>query len=192
VETSRIELVKLSAEHLDPIASELGLNEEVFRWLPWGQPQSTDQIIGVLRKFIAEREIGTREPFAVLDKASQRLIGTTSLMDINPANRALEIGSTFYVQEFWRSYVNSHCKLLLLTEAFENRDTERVTLKTDARNQRSRNAITRIGATFEGVLRHHMLLPDGTWRDSAYFSILREEWPAVKEELTKKINSYES
>lgn len=192
METSRIELVKLSAEHLDPIASELGLNEEVFRWLPWGQPQSTDQIIGVLRKFIAEREIGTREPFAVLDKASQRLIGTTSLMDINPANRALEIGSTFYVQEFWRSYVNSHCKLLLLTEAFENRDTERVTLKTDARNQRSRNAITRIGATFEGVLRHHMLLPDGTWRDSAYFSILREEWPAVKEELTKKINSYES
>ena len=192
METTRIELVSLSEEHLLPIATELGLNQEVFRWLPWGQPQSLDQIVNVLRRFIAERESGTREPFAVLDKASQRFIGTTSLMDINPAQRALEIGSTFYSQEFWRSYVNSHCKLLLLTEAFENRDTERVTLKTDARNERSRNAILRIGATFEGILRHHMLLPDDTWRDSAYFSILREEWPVVKEQLTKKINSYES
>jgi len=85
--------------------------------------------------------------------------------------------------------VNTEAKFLMLSEAFEVRGVERVTLKTDFLNQRSRNAIERIGAKFEGILRHHMRRPDGSWRDSAYFSILREEWPDVKQSLLGKLQA---
>ncbi len=78
----------------------------------------------------------------------------------------------------------------MLTEAFENRNVERVTIKTDSLNQRSRDAILRIGATYEGILRHHMRRPDGTWRDSAYYSILKEEWPWIKTGLENKLSSH--
>lgn len=85
--------------------------------------------------------------------------------------------------------MNTEAKFLMLSEAFEVRGVERVTLKTDFLNQRSRNAIERIGAKFEGILRHHMRRPDGSWRDSAYFSILREEWPDVKQSLLGKLQA---
>ena len=108
-------------------------------------------------------------------------------MDYQVRNRSIEIGTTFYAKKYWRSFVNSECKLLLLSDAFEIQNLQRVTLKTDGKNERSKSAITRIGATYEGTLRENMQRPDGSWRDTAYFSILESEWPAVKERLVELI-----
>jgi RimJ/RimL family protein N-acetyltransferase len=107
----------------------------------------------------------------------------TRYMDIQPRNRALEIGGTWYAAAFQRTAANTECKYLLLRHAFETLGCQRVQFKTDLRNERSQRAIERIGATREGVLRSHMLLPDGTLRSSVYFSILENEWPAVKARL---------
>ena len=107
-------------------------------------------------------------------------------MDIDISNRNLEIGSTFFSSKFWRSAVNTEAKLLLLTEAFEERNMIRVSLKTDRLNIRSKAAIVRIGATLEGTLRHHRIRPDGTLRDSACYSILADEWPSAKAALLSR------
>lgn len=139
--------------------------------------------------FIRDTDSGSRIAYAVILKSSSLAIGTTSFLDLNPTHNSLEIGSTFYAKEYWRSFVNTERKILMLSDAFEVRQVERVTLKTDSLNERSRKAILRLGATYEGTLRHHMLRPDGTWRDSAYFSILKSEWPVVKKNLQAKLLS---
>ena len=108
-------------------------------------------------------------------------------MDYQERNRSIEIGTTFYAKNYWRSFVNSECKLLLLTNAFEHQKLHRVTLKTDGKNERSKSAIQRIGAAYEGALRENMQRPNGSWRDTAYFSILESEWPQVKDRLIKLI-----
>jgi RimJ/RimL family protein N-acetyltransferase len=104
-------------------------------------------------------------------------------MDIRPPHRGLEIGGTWYGKEFQRTSVNSECKYLLLRHAFEILGCIRVQLKTDSRNERSQRAIERIGAQREGVLRNHMIMPDGVYRHSVYYSLLDTEWPRVKERL---------
>jgi hypothetical protein len=108
-------------------------------------------------------------------------------MDFQEGNRSIEIGTTFYAKKYWRSFVNTQCKYLLLKEAFEVRGLHRVTLKTDANNERSKSAILRIGANYEGALRENMQRPDGSWRDTAYFSILENQWPEIKDRLIEKI-----
>ena len=115
------------------------------------------------------------------------LIGSSSYLNIDGPNRRLEIGSTWYGASARRTGVNTEAKLLLLTHAFEELGMGRVQLKTDHMNQRSQAAIARIGAQREGVLRRHRLRPDGTWRDSVYFSILIEEWPAAKARLSARV-----
>ena len=114
-------------------------------------------------------------------------IGSTSYLDQVPVHRRVEIGWTFYGQAFWRSAVNTECKLLLMTEAFEVRGYDRLCLKTDTRNERSQRAIERLGATHEGVLRHLVIRKDGTPRDSVFYSVLADEWPAVKAKLEKAL-----
>jgi RimJ/RimL family protein N-acetyltransferase len=109
-------------------------------------------------------------------------------MNIEPANRALEIGGTWYSVDFQRTGVNTECKFLLLQHAFEVLDCVRVQIKTDLRNERSQRAIERIGAVREGVLRDHMIMPDGTLRSSVYYSILAREWPEVKQRLVGLMN----
>ena len=187
METSRLRLEVLTEERIPELFQNIGTDPEVYRWLNFPAPKNIDDLDTVLRNYISEHQAGKRIPHAVVLKESNQAIGTTSYMDLNPAHSALEIGSTFYAKEHWRSFVNTECKFLMLSNAFEVLDCERVTLKTDSMNERSRNAILRIGATFEGILRHHMKRPDGTWRDSAYFSILRSEWPVVKVNLLQKV-----
>jgi len=159
------------------------------RWLPFAKPETLDDFNTIFLNFIDETNSGKRIAHAVILKSSGKAIGTTSFLDLNPIHNSLEIGSTFYAKDFWRTFVNTECKLMMLAEAFEVRGVERVTLKTDSLNERSRNAISRLGARFEGILRHHMKRPDGTWRDSAYFSILAEEWPTVKSGLEAKLQA---
>ena len=133
--------------------------------------------------FLRLREKGADIPFVVIHKSSGRIAGATRYMEFRAAHRGVEIGGTWYGAEFRRTAVNTECKYLLLRHAFEVMDCIRVQFKTDLRNERSQRAIERIGAVREGVLRNHMILPDGTIRHSVYYSILATEWPDVKQRL---------
>jgi len=189
MESEHLFIVPLEVTHIPSLYEAIGSDPEIYRWLPFSTPQNLEEFSKVFEGFIRDSAAGIRVAHAVILKEGDRPIGTTSFLDLNPTHNSLEIGSTFYSKDFWRSFVNTEAKLLMLSAAFDVRGVERVTLKTDSLNQRSRNAIERIGAKFEGILRHHMRRPDGSWRDSAYFSILREEWPDVKQSLLDKLQA---
>ncbi len=127
--------------------------------------------------------MGTDFGFAVVLQESGRAIGCSRYLDIQPQNRALEIGSTWYAPAYQRTGVNTECKFLLLRHAFEVLGYQRVQFKTDLRNERSQRALERIGAIKEGLLRKNMIMPDGYARSSVVYSILSDDWPAVKEHL---------
>ncbi|GAB5560197.1 MAG: hypothetical protein SynsKO_18440 [Synoicihabitans sp.] len=131
---------------------------------------------------------GRRVPFAIIDPIAKVAVGSTSLFDFRPAERALEIGYTWITPTSQRTPINTAAKLLLLTHCFETLRCERVQLKTDARNTRSQRAIERLGARREGVLRRHMKLYDGFVRDSVFYSILSAEWPTVKTSLESRLD----
>jgi RimJ/RimL family protein N-acetyltransferase len=130
---------------------------------------------------------GTDLPFAVIDLASGRVAGATRYLNIMPKDRGLEIGGTWYGTDFQRTAINTECKYLLMTHAFETLHAIRVQLKTDSRNERSQKAIERIGAKKEGVLRNHMILSDGYIRHSVFYSILDTEWAGVKKNLEVRL-----
>ncbi|MPY30304.1 GNAT family N-acetyltransferase [Streptomyces adustus] len=182
-----VRLEPLSTEHLGELFEAGGGDEEVWRWQGGPAPQTEAELGGKLATLLDAAERGAYVPFAVVHRASSRAIGWTTYMDINVADEQLEIGWTWYGRAYWRTAVNTESKLLLLTHAFEDLSMGRVQLKTDHLNHRSQAAIARIGARREGVLRRHRRRPDGTWRDSVYFSILADEWPAAKENLTTRL-----
>ena len=126
---------------------------------------------------------GTALPFAVISKADARPIGSTRYGNIDQGNRRVEVGWTWYGRPWQRTAVNTETKLLLLRHAFETLGCIRVEFKTDALNERSRKALLRIGAGEEGTFRHHMVMPSGRIRDTVYFSIIDDEWPAVQARL---------
>ena len=125
-------------------------------------------------------------PFATLDATSGRALGSTRYLAIRPEHRGLEIGWTWLARPAWRTGANIEAKLLMLEHAFERLDCLRVEFKTDARNERSRAALGALPAHFEGIHRHHMIQPYGI-RDSAYFSVIAGEWPAVRENLARRL-----
>jgi RimJ/RimL family protein N-acetyltransferase len=131
----------------------------------------------------ATADEGSEVPFATIDLASERAVGSTRFMTIAPEHRRLEIGWTWLGVAFQRSGANREAKFLQLTHAFDTLGAERVEFKTHARNVASRTALLGIGATFEGVLRHHTIMPDGSNRDSAFYGVIAPEWPAVKARL---------
>lgn len=137
-------------------------------------------------------EMRDRQPFAVIDSASGTVIGSTSYHDIVPAVDRVEIGWTWYGKSRQRSHVNTSCKLMLLTHAFDTLGCAVVGLRTDNLNFASQAAIERIGAKKDGVLRHFNLRRDGTARDAVMYSILRSEWPGVKSRLQDKLQQYPS
>ena len=125
--------------------------------------------------------------FVTVDRESGRVIGSSRFLTLRPEHRGAEIGHTWLVPAHWRSGANVEAKLLMLGHAFEQLGCARVEFKTDERNWRSRRALEALGARFEGVFRKHMLLQDGTWRDSAYYSVIDDEWPAVKTALQQRL-----
>jgi N-acetyltransferase len=127
--------------------------------------------------------------FAVLHKPTDRYVGMTRYLNIEEPHRKLEIGSTWYEPSVWAGPVNPECKYLLMRHAFETLKFHRVEYKTDLRNARSRAAILKLGAKQEGILRKHMVMADGHVRDSVYFSIVDDEWPAVKAGLEMRLSS---
>lgn len=136
-----------------------------------------------LEKAIHEREEGRSIPFLVFDKANNKVAGSTRYMQISKEHKRVEIGSTWISKAFQGTGLNKAMKFLLLDYAFETMQVNRVELKTNELNMASRNAITAIGAQQEGVLRNHMINDNGTVRNTVYFSIIKEEWPGVKERI---------
>ena len=136
-----------------------------------------------LPRSASNQAAGTELPFATVDLASGRAIGSTRFMSIVPEHRRLEIGWTWVGTAYQRTGANREAKLLQLSHAFETLGAERVEFKTHARNVQSRTALLGIGATFEGVLRHHTIMPDGSNRDSAFYGVIAPEWPTVKARL---------
>jgi len=182
---SAVRLEPLTTHHTQALFAQLGNDVEAWRWMLVATPTSLEEMSTILNRYLEEYAAGTREPYAVVHLESDRVIGTTSFLDIRRADRTVEIGTTIYACEFWRTEVNTGAKFLLLKEAFEVQGYNRVTLKTDNLNRRSQVAIERLGATFEGVHRAEKVRPDGTLRDSMYYSILKSEWTDVKARLEK-------
>ncbi|WP_460037662.1 GNAT family N-acetyltransferase [Streptomyces cavourensis] len=184
-----VTLVPLTTGHLDDLFEAGGRDEEVWRWQGGPAPQTREELLTRLEGVLTEAGRGTYVPFAVLHRASGRAVGWTTYLDISVDDERLEIGWTWYGRAYWRSEVNTETKLLLLGHAFEELGMGRVQLKTDHRNERSQAAIARLGAVREGVLRRHRQRPDGSWRDSVYFSLLADEWPAAKARLTARLEA---
>jgi N-acetyltransferase len=181
LEGERVRLEPLEARHLDDLA-RVAFDPDLWRWTIMG-PQDTAGLVRWLESALANAEAGTERPFATIDRDSGRAIGSSRFMSIAPEHKRLEIGWTWVATPFQRTGANREAKLLQMTHAFETLGANRVEFKTHARNERSRTALTGIGATFEGVFREHMIMPDGSLRDSAYFSVIEPEWPAVKARL---------
>lgn len=177
-----VRLEPLGLEHV-PGLVRAGLDPELWRWIPT-QVTNAEEMLAYVQAALTEQKNGVSLPFAIVAQAGGETIGCTRYMNIVPAHRRLEIGSTWLTASAQRSGANTEAKLLLLTHAFEVLDANRLELKTDALNTRSRQAITRIGATEEGMFRKHVVCASGRVRDTVYFSIIDTEWPAVKARLT--------
>jgi RimJ/RimL family protein N-acetyltransferase len=160
--------------------------ENIFQWIPY-RMKTLEDFEHVVEKALAEQKRGESVVFATLERESGRVIGSTRFMNIDRVNRRVEIGSTWIAPAWHRTAVNTEAKFLMLKYAFEVWQCMRVELKTDALNQRSRNAILRIGAKEEGTLRKHLITWTGRVRDTVYFSILDTEWPEVKLALERKL-----
>jgi N-acetyltransferase len=182
-----VRLEPMTEDHVRGLA-EIGAGQTFWDFMLYGNINTVDDMRNWVRDILSRAEKGTDLPFAVIHLDSGRVAGATRYLNIVPKDRGLEIGGTWYGTEFQRTPVNTECKYLLLSHAFETLGCIRVQLKTDLRNERSQKAIERIGAVKEGVLRNHMILPDGRYRHSVFYSILATEWPRVKQRLEAMMN----
>ncbi len=182
-----IVLVPLSLDHIDDLAL-VGLDDDLWQWIPQGV-RSRDDLRAYVESALAAAERGEAMPFAVIDRATGRAIGSTRYGNIDLDNRRVEIGWTWLGREWHRTGANTEMKYLLLRYAFDALECNRVELKTDALNARSRAAISRIGAKEEGTLRRHIVTSSGRVRDTVYYSIIREEWEEARVRLESMMES---
>ncbi len=156
-----------------------------WRWLPIVQPQTRDEWSAFFESALAAAGTGTEMPFVTL--RSEKVVGSTRFLALRPEHGSVEIGWTWLNPDSWNSGANVEAKFLQMRHAFETWGCRRVELKTDALNERARGALEALGATFEGIHRNHMLVRDGENRDSAWYSVIDEEWPAVREHLEARL-----
>lgn len=178
-----LQLTPLTLNDAEDYLAALGSRQEadqVTAHLTFGPPGDLVTARAHLAAALADHD---RIAYAQRLIATGEFVGTTSFYEIRPSVRAIAIGHTWIGSRHWRTGVNSDSKLIMLSRAFEELSAERVVWHTDIRNERSQAAITRLGAQREGVLRHHRIRKDGTWRDTVQFSMLAHEWPAAKERL---------
>ena len=177
-----VRLVPLDLDQLTDLTAA-GKDESIWDFMRYGVIDSPAKMRVMIESLLALQAQGTDLPFTVFHRETGKAIGMTRYLNIETANCAVEIGGTWYAPEFQHTGVNTECKYLLLSHAFEDLGCIRVQFKTDLRNFRSQQAIARIGGVREGVLRNQVILPDGYIRSSVYYSILVEEWPQVKRHL---------
>lgn len=177
----RVRLEPLDVRHLDDLAA-VGLDPAIWVWTI-ARPADREGLRAWLEAARANAATGIEVPFATIDLASGRAIGSTRFLNIVPEHRRLEIGWTWVGTGFRRTGANREAKLLQLAHAFDDLGANRVEFKTDSRNEPSRAALLGIGASFEGIFRNHIIMPAGPLRHSAYYSVVVEEWPAVRARL---------
>ena len=182
-----VRMEPMTEEHIAGLA-EIGVGQSFWDFMLYGSINTVDDMRNWVADILSRTRRGTDLPFVAVHLESGRVAGATRYLNIMPNDRGLEIGGTWYGPEFQRTVVNTECKYLLLRHAFETLGCIRVQLKTDLRNERSQRAIERIGAVKEGVLRNHMILPDGRIRHSVFYSILDTEWPEVKQRLEEMMS----
>src|SRR5438270_7062531 len=180
-----VRLEPLTAEHASGLA-EIGLDQDLWKWIPT-PVRTPEEMSAYVQTALAEQTNGSALPFALIDKSSGRVIGSTRYANIERLHHRLEVGWTWVATQWQRSAINTEAKYLLLRHAFEKLKCMRVELKTDSLNDRSRNAILRIGAREEGTFRNHMITASGRIRHTVYFSIIDSEWPEVKSRLESKL-----
>ena len=185
-----VRLEPLSINHAKDLWKHTGNDAELWKWVlvKFSLPKSENELAELIEKLISEANDGSREPWAVIDLRNNECVGSTSYLDLKTERKTMEIGSTFYGAVARRTPINTETKLLLLSEAFDHRGYERVQLKADNLNERSLIAIERIGAKKEGVLRNHFMRRDGSRRDTVMYSIIKSEWPEVKNHLQQLLN----
>lgn len=181
-----IRLEPMKFEHAALLA-EVGLDERIWKHMVYGNVNSLEDMRSWVDEILARQLRGTDLPFTVFDQKSGQAIGSTRFMNITPPHHSVEIGGTWYATAYQGSAANPEAKFLLLRHAFETWSVIRVQIKTDLINLRSQRAIEKLGAVREGVLRNHMILPDGRVRSSVIYSILAEEWPIVKALLIERL-----
>lgn len=177
-----VRLEPMSEAHISALA-EIGVGQDFWDFMLYGRMDTLEDMRAWVLDILERERRGTDLPFVVIHLASGRVAGATRYLNISPKDRGLEIGGTWYGLEFQRTAVNTESKYLLLRHAFETLGAIRVQFKTDLRNERSQRAIERLGAVKEGILRNHMILPDGRIRHSVFYSIVDSEWPQVKARL---------
>ena len=182
---AHVRLLPLERSHLDALCA-VGLDPDLWRLIP-SKAETPEEMRAYVDLALEEQHRGMSLPFVTTLKDSGQIVGSTRYMNIDVKNRRLEIGCTWIGKPWQRSAVNTEAKLLMLQHAFEVLGCVRVELKTDFLNQQSRNAILRLGAKQEGIFRRHVLTWTGRMRDTVYFSILDDEWPAVKAGLEAKL-----
>jgi RimJ/RimL family protein N-acetyltransferase len=181
-----VALEPLTLDHLSALC-EVGLDEDLWRWTT-SQVRSADDMRRWVEQALALRDAGSALPFATVERATGRVVGSSRFANMEPAHRRVEIGWTWVARPWQRTPINTEAKLLMLTHAFHALGCVRVELKTDALNARSRAAIARLGAVEEGTLRRHMITESGRVRDTVYFSVLDDEWPAVRAGLARRLD----
>ena len=180
-----IRLEPLSLAHHAALC-HVGLDQDVWRWIT-APVRTPEEMRAYIETALAEQAAGTALPFATIERASGRAIGSTRYGNIDRSNRRVEIGWTWIARPWQRTAVNTEAKYLMLRHAFETLGCIRVEIKTDSLNERSRKAILRIGAQEEGTFRNHMITASGRIRHTVYYSIIDSEWPAVKANLEEKL-----
>lgn len=185
LEGRQVRLEPLALSHEADLC-EVAFDKEIWRYTT-SVIEKPEDLREYMETAIRWQREGTALPFATIDKALGRAVGSTRYAGIDSANRHLEIGWTWIASDYQRTYVNTEAKYLMLRHAFENLHCLRVEFKTDSLNEKSRRALLRIGAKEEGTFRNHMIMPDGRLRHSVYYSIIDSEWPAVKAALEEKL-----
>lgn len=185
LEGATVILAPMRAEMLDELW-EAANSKQIWEFTS-SKIYSKEDMKVTIAKALAENKKGVQVPFVVIDKANGKVIGSTRYLDVANAQKTLEIGWTWYHPDYWRTRVNTETKFLLLKYAFENLKFNRVQFCTDLRNVRSQNAIERIGAQKEGILRKHKIIEDSYVRDTVVFSIISDEWLDVKASLQVKM-----
>jgi RimJ/RimL family protein N-acetyltransferase len=185
LEGKRVILEPLSFDHQAQLC-EAGLDEDIWLLNPT-QVRTREDMRNYIATALREEQHEISLPFATIDKESGRAVGSTRFGNISRENYRLEIGWTWIGKNWQRTFVNTEAKYLMLCHAFEILNCMRVELKTDSLNERSRNAILRIGAKEEGIFRNHMITASGRIRHTVYFSIIDTEWPLVKVKLQEKL-----
>lgn len=185
-----VRLEPMGEQHI-PGLTEIGAGQDFWGFMLYGDMKTEADMRNWVLDILEREKKRTDLPFVAVHLATGRVAGATRYLNIMPKDRGLEVGGTWYGLDFQRTAVNTECKYLLLTHAFEVLKCIRVQIKTDSLNVRSQKAIERLGAVKEGVLRNHMILPDGRIRHSVFYSILDSEWEGVKKYLEAMLAKYE-